>query len=68
MMSDITLIKRIALMVAIIVGAILLFAGGLMLLNVRAYWGVVLGGLICLGTPIVAGVKLRSMMKESNVQ
>jgi len=68
MMSEITLIKRIALMVAIIVGAILAFAGGLVLMNIRADWALALGALVCLAAPILAGVKLWSMMKEDNVQ
>ena len=61
-------IKRVAIPVAIIVAAVLAFAGGLTLMNVRADWAVALGGLLCIAAPIVAGVRLWTMLKEKDVQ
>lgn len=66
MTSEADLIKRTTAIVAIIVGAILAFAGGLVVMNVRADWAVALGALICLGAPIIAGVSLWTMLKEED--
>jgi hypothetical protein len=67
-MSELTLIRRVVAMVAIIVGAILAFAAGLAVMNIRADWAVVLGALVCLAAPLLAGARLWSMMKEHDVQ
>ena len=58
------LLTRIALVIAITAGAILAFAGGLVLMNVRADWAVVLGALICVAAPVLALVHLWRMAAQ----
>jgi len=67
-MKQITLLRRIALLIAIPAAAILAFAGGLALMNVRADWALVLGGLICVATPVLAGVQLWRMHTEGHLR
>ncbi len=63
-MRELTLVKRIAVLIAIPAAAIFAVAAGLMLMNLRADWALVLGALICVAAPILAGVRLYSMLKE----
>jgi hypothetical protein len=63
-MRQTTLLTRIALVIAIIAGAILAFAGGLMLMNVRADWALVAGALTCVAAPVLALVQLWRMASE----
>jgi predicted cobalt transporter CbtA len=63
-MTEAALLRRIAILVAIIGGALLAIAGGLTLMNVRADWALALGALICIAAPTLAGVRLWAMFKE----
>lgn len=47
------LLTRTALLIAVVVGAALVFAGGLTVMNIRADWALVLGGLLCLAAPVL---------------
>jgi len=67
-MNEIRLIRRIAEPVAIAVAAFVAFAGGLTLMNVRADWALVLGALICIAVPILAGVRLWTLAREGREQ
>ena len=58
------LLARIGLLVGAAIAAALAFAGGLILMNVRADWALVLGGLICVAAPIVGVVVLTRMLSE----
>jgi hypothetical protein len=62
------LLARIALFVGVAVGATLAFAGGLILMNVRADWALVLGGLVCVAAPILGVVVLTRMLSEGKVR
>jgi hypothetical protein len=67
-MKQVTLIKRIALIVATLVGAAAVFAGGLTLMNMRADWALVLGALLCVAAPILLGVRVWAMIKEDHTR
>lgn len=67
-MNEITVIKRIAVLAAIIAGGIFMFAGGLMLLNVRADWALVAGGLVCFAAPTLGGVLIAKFLKEDGAR
>jgi hypothetical protein len=58
------LLARIALLVGVVIAATLAFAGGLTLMNVRADWALVLGGLICVAAPILGVVVLTRLLTE----
>ena len=58
------LLARIALLIGVVIGAALAFAGGLVLMNVRADWALVLGGLVCVAAPILGVVVLTRMLSE----
>ena len=62
------LLARIALLVGIVIAAALAFAGGLILMNVRADWALVLGGLVCVAAPILGVVVLTRMLSEGKVR
>lgn len=47
------LLTRTALLIAVVVGAALVFAGGLTVMNIRADWALALGGLLCLAAPVL---------------
>ncbi len=47
------LLTRTAMLIAVVVGAALVFAGGLTIMNIRADWALVLGGLLCLAAPVL---------------
>ncbi|MGH6951970.1 MAG: hypothetical protein ACREH4_13980 [Vitreimonas sp.] len=59
-----TLLTTVTLLIAIVVGAALAFAGGLVLMNVRADWALALGALICVAAPVLALVQLWRMAME----
>ena len=58
------LLARIALFAGVAIAATLVFAGGLILMNVRADWALVLGGLVCVAAPILGVVVLTRMLSE----
>lgn len=63
-MNEITLIRRIAEPAAIVVGALVALAGGLTLMNVRTDGALAFGALICLAAPVLAGVRIYTMVRE----
>ena len=67
-MTEAALLRRIAIVIAIIGAALLALAGGLTLMNVRADWALALGALICIAAPTLAGVRLWSMFKEDKTR
>jgi hypothetical protein len=67
-MNEITLIRRIAEPLAIAAAALVALAGGLTLMNVRADWALTFGALICLATPVLAGVRLWTLLREDIVR
>ena len=58
------LLARIALLLGVVIAAALAFAGGLILMNVRADWALALGGLVCVAAPILGVVVLTRMLSE----
>ena len=58
------LLARIALLIGVVIAATLAFAGGLILMNVRADWALALGGLVCVAAPILGVVVLTRMLSE----
>jgi FtsH-binding integral membrane protein len=62
------LLARIALFAGVAIVATLVFAGGLILMNVRADWALVLGGLVCVAAPILGVVVLTRMLSEGKVR
>lgn len=67
-MNEITVIKRIAVLAAIIAGGVFVFAGGLMLMNVRADWALVAGGLVCFAAPVVGAVLIAKFLREDGAR
>ena len=67
-MKQITLIRRIAALLALIAGTLLAMALGLTLMNVRADWAFAAGALISIAAPVLGGVQLYAMLKQDEVR
>ncbi|MBI3437611.1 MAG: hypothetical protein HY054_02970 [Proteobacteria bacterium] len=65
-MNEVTLIRRIGVRVAVLVIAIAAFCAGLTLLNVRNDIAFAAGALLCVATPIIAGVRLWTLLREDS--
>lgn len=57
-------LKFIALLIAAAAVAALAFAGGLTLMNVRADWALVLGGLLCVAALVLGAVFVTRILTE----
>jgi hypothetical protein len=57
-------LTRLALLIAAALAAVLAFAGGLTLMNVRADWALVVGGLVCVAAPVLGVVFVTRILTE----
>ena len=57
-------LKFLTLLIAVAAGAVLAFAGGLTLMNVRADWAVVLGGLISVAALVLGAAFVTRILTE----
>jgi len=57
-------LTHVGQLIAAAAGAALAFAAGLTLMNVRADWALVLGGLICVAAPVLGVVFVTRILLE----
>ncbi|MEJ0059053.1 MAG: hypothetical protein WDM79_05515 [Terricaulis sp.] len=67
-MNETGITKRLGALIAIIAATIIVFAGGLALMNVRADWALALGAALAVAGPVLGIARLWAMLREDQPQ